>query len=273
MIGGPFSAESRARLLDEHRRAVQALSEAAGAWEARSTMVGTQEEGAAARRLLDALPEILELEQEYFEQLPRIAMSSCPFCRKPLYRSFDPYGLEGFWWGVDADPEEPPACPHFCVLRGALSFAGRPPRAGDFEVYCGPGVPYVIPRLLEHPGMVAVLHALEMANGYRAYPIAYFAEHPPPPEQLTSEWARPWFAYTTQLGEPGWRLAGDAWDFELAPWLERGNLQWCDPKSGEQAPTRDAARSCPYLDLSGERRPLVVRGARIWTAGDALLAI
>src|SRR5262245_60921179 len=122
-----------------------------------------------------------QAEAEYFEDAPRVALSCCPFDGKPLLRSFDPFGLDGLWWRTGATPEEPPSCRHFCVLLGALDFAGNVPQAGDFEVHPGPGRPFVIPRLLDHPSMLAVISQFRMENGYLAYPIAYFAERRPPP--------------------------------------------------------------------------------------------
>src|SRR6266536_5845633 len=87
-----------------------------------------------------------QAEAEYFEELPRIPLSCCPFDDRPLFRSFDPFGLDGPWWRGDAKPQEPPACPHFCVLLGALHFGGEEPRAGEFDVRPGPELPYVVPR-------------------------------------------------------------------------------------------------------------------------------
>src|SRR5262245_33560632 len=94
--------------------------------------------------------------REYFQRLPRVAVSCCPIDGKTLYRTIDPYGFDGLWWRSDAAPAEPPSCPHFCLLRGAVNLYARPVRSGDFAAQVGPEAPYVIPRILEKPGVLAV---------------------------------------------------------------------------------------------------------------------
>ena len=69
-------------------------------------------------------------------------------------------------------------------------------------------------------------------------------------QTLAASWARTNFVYTTQLEQHGWRRADDPpdapesnpWDFELAPWLESGQLRWCDPKGD-----RTSLSSAPAL--------------------------
>src|SRR4051794_38266283 len=98
----------------EHARAIGDPSEI-GVDASSSVYVDSAEH----RRALEALRAIGTLEDEYFRRLPRIVMGACPYCGKPLYRSFDALGLDGLWWRSDATPDEPQACPHFCVLVGA----------------------------------------------------------------------------------------------------------------------------------------------------------
>jgi hypothetical protein len=111
-----------------------------------------------------------QLKAAYFEGLPRLVMSCCPFDGKPLVRTFDPIGFDGLWWEPDVSPEELPTCPHFCVLGGAVNYQGLPPRAGNVEIIPGPEIPFVYPRLLALPTVVAVISSLPMENGYLAYP-------------------------------------------------------------------------------------------------------
>lgn len=213
------------------------------------------------------LKETTSIAEEYFERLPRMVMGCCPFDGQPLVRTFDPYGLDGFWWDLDATPQEAPTCPHFCLLLGAVNFNGRDSHGGDFEVRPGPQAPYVIPRLLDYPEMIAVISHIEMDNGYVAYPITYFAERRPPPQDLTTGWARAIHSYTTQLGESAWREPNDSWDFDLRPWLEKDKVRWCEPESGNQKLSDEPPERCPYVDLPGERQRMVVRGKRFWTEG------
>ena len=195
-------------------------------------------------------------EMEYFERLPRPVVSCCPFCNRPLLRTLDQFGVDGLWWRVDASPEETPPCPHFLVLLGAVAFSGVP-RGGAFEAYCGPAVPYVVPRLLRNPTVVAVVAQVTIL-GYTAYTIAYFVEERLAPRDLTAGWARSNYVYTAQLGESSWRIANDEWDFDLRPWLFSGKMRWCPQKGDNSTLSTDSPEHCPYLDLPGERQRLVV---------------
>ncbi|MGC4092493.1 MAG: hypothetical protein QM756_32375 [Polyangiaceae bacterium] len=197
--------------------------------------------------------------------MPRLALSRCPSCDKPLYRAFDAFGIDGPWWRSDSQPEEPQPCPHFCVLLGALDVSACVSRP-DFDVYPGPGVPFVVPRLLEQEGMVAVVSQVALADGAKGYAIAYFAPRRPPIQSLAAPWARTNFVYTTQLGVHAWRRSSETptgegaefWDYDLAPWLARQKLRWCVP--GEREPTLSSgnATACPFIDLPGPRHVQLV---------------
>jgi hypothetical protein len=243
--------------MDEHTAALGMPGEI-GIDESSSVFVDTPE----YRQARQAYGDMVAIEEEYFRRLPRLVMAPCPHCDKPLYRAFDPFGLEGFWWRSDAQPEEPAACPHFCVLLGAVDIGGHQPQP-DFDVHPGPAVPFVMPKLLAHEGMIAVVSEIPLEYGARAYPVAYFAPRRPPVQALTAPWARTNFVYTTQLGEHAWRAAeqpsgpgDDTWDFELQRWEASGRLRWCDPDSDRTKLSTAAA--CPYVDLPGLRAPQVI---------------
>jgi hypothetical protein len=159
---------------------------------------------------------------------------------------------------------------------GAVNLEGSRSRP-DFDVHPGPGVPFVVPRLLEMPGMIAVISEIEMADGARAYPVAYFAPRRPPVQTLAASWARTNFVYTTQLGAHAWRRADepapgqpapDSWDFALAPWLKQGKVRWCEPGSEGTTLSTAAPEACPFLDLPGIRRPQVIFAADSATAAN-----
>ncbi len=207
------------------------------------------------------------IRETYYEELPAVVMGCCPFDGKPLVRSFDPYGLDGPWWQPDAQPSELPTCTHFCVLRGAVNYHNVKPRAGGFEVHTGPEVPYVIPRILDKPGMIAVIASLEMKPGYVVYTIAYFAKRRPPVQELTAHWPRKMFTYTDAFGQKGWDFPNDPWDFELLPWGRKGKLRWCPPQSDNTRLTMDPPSQCPYLNIEGQRDRIVVQGDQFWTEG------
>jgi hypothetical protein len=173
----------------------------------------------------------MNVEADYFERLPRVAMGCCPFDGRPLFRSIDPFGFDGPWWQPGAVSAEPAPCPHFCVVLGAVR----------------PEEPYVIPRLLRHPSMIAVLAQLEFAQMPKICTIAYFAERRPLPELLTANWPRRIFVYTTQRGTHGWRPANEFRDHDLLPWLRSGQLRWCEPGSHSSSLVEGNAERCPFL--------------------------
>ncbi|MFH1748444.1 MAG: hypothetical protein ABIG44_15530 [Planctomycetota bacterium] len=261
----PFTRTERDGFLNARREALQKYNQAAD--QADACVPWSEDEARALATVDQHRARLAQVERDYFERLPRLPMSPCPLCGRPLYRSFDPFGLDGLWWRADATPEEVPSCPHFCVLVGALSFGNASPSAGDFEVHPGPQAPYVIPRILELPTVIAVVGEIEMVNGYRAYPIAYFAEQRPAPEDLTAGWARPVFTYRRTLGEGGWRVPNDLWDFDLLPWLQRDKLRWCEPGSKNARLSTPSPDQCPYLNLPGERQRMIVQGANARPAG------
>jgi len=260
----PFDRKEREALLQRRLTASRMYNELMD--ESAQYAPWSQQEQETLKAAEHHLRVLQRTENEYFGRLPRLTLSCCPFDGKPLVRTFDPYGLDGPWWRSDATPDEIPSCPHFCILLGAVDLNGQPPHGGDFDAHPGPDVPYVVPRLLEHEEMVAVISQLEMENGYIAYPIAYFARKRPPPEALTAGWARTNFVYTTQFSEEGWRIRNDPWDFDLAPWLEAGKIRWCPPGSDNGALSAEGAGNCPFVDLPGQRRNLIVRGGDAWPA-------
>lgn len=218
---------------------------------------------AATRQLLSQSRVLI---QRYWDGLPRIAMSCCPFDGQTLMRSFDPFGLDGPWWRQAVTRPNPPSCSHFCVLRGAVNFNRLPAQGGLFEAHTGPEVPYVIPRLLQLPQMVAVVAQVSMDQGYAVYLIAYFAKTRPPIEKLTADWPDNIFHYATASGEKLWRAANDSWDFDLQAWLKQGLLRWCPPGSDNRSLAEvDSKYTCPFLKLTGKREPIVIEGSRSWT--------
>lgn len=198
---------------------------------------------------------------EYGDRLPRVVMSACPFSGEVLRRSFDPWGLDGPWWYQDREVaiEEPRPPDTFKVLLGALALRGREPSEARAPVEPGPEVPFVVPRLLELPGMIAVVSRLELETGDLAYPIAYFSPEEIPPVQLHQFWLKQDFWFTQENGSSAWLIANDVWDFDLAPWVERGKLRWITPGDRNGVVVDGASgRKCPYLDLPGDRLPQVL---------------
>ncbi len=240
---------------------------------------------AARRRLLDQafswMPAAMEDDgaaqaltgicRQYEEGLPRLALSRCPHTGLVEKHSFDPYGMDGLWWNYHA-PARPLRERLFTcqAITGAVRI--EPPAENfPFLARPGPGAPFVIPRLLEHPQVQAVVSSLACGR-HQAFCIAYFA----PDEVDGVEWPNDWGAGErwAEGGETygGWTEAPDfeqEWDFDLAPWIERGKLFWIAPGDRRLALQR-AVHGCPYLNLAGVRSMQHVQNGRVWTAAEIL---
>lgn len=202
---------------------------------------------------------------EYFDGLPRMVMSGCPYCGNALVRVFDPHGVNGLFWLTEKvfAYDEPKPCEHFRVLLGAWKKGEQD--FGDVEQECQPGpeVPFVIPALLAHPGMIAVAGKVDMTSGDTAYPIAYFSNEPVEPGALHQPWLRTALWFTNDDGEQSWTFMTDPWEFELAPLVESRQLRWVFLEDDEDPPLvhQDGSeRACPFVGLPGERLPQVLNG-------------
>jgi len=196
--------------------------------------------------------EIEPLIDEYWNWVPAVRLSRCPFCQNDLMRLFDPVDLTGFWWmdQTQRPRPEPPCCEHFCLLLGAVNLNGLPPKGGLFECRPGPDMPFVIPRILEMPTMTAVVSCVLMQCGYSAYPIAYFSQVPPKTRSLTQSWAQKEYRFALQDGHCGWDIVDNIYDYNLMPWSKEGKLRLGDPST--------SSRDDPFKDLKGMGREQVL---------------
>jgi hypothetical protein len=214
---------------------------------------GNGPRGKEYRRLHGLYYEKLE---EYFERLPRVVMSVCPYCGKALKRSIDPFGLDGHWWAQErlVNVREPEACPHFKVMLGALKVRPGDPVEATHNVQPGPDVPFVVPRLLELPGMIAVVGRIELETGDVAFPIAYFSDKKIRAVDLHATWLRSEYWFKDESGNSCWNISNDEWSFELKKFLEDKRLHWTDMKTVMTAEDEQ----WPYEDLEGVRRPQII---------------
>ncbi len=244
----PLSTMERTRLIERYYRATDTLRQGL-------------KQGISAEDKRSLKREKKVAQQEYFVRLPRMMLSRCPYTQAPLIQAFDPWGLDGFWWQSDElrKSEEPAPPPTFRVLVGAVNLKGLPPQGGRSEALTGPEVPFVIPRILSMPTMVAVVSAIPMANGYTAYPIAYFSEQEPPPASLTQTWRKRQYTYRLPNGASGWDIKADPWDFDLRPWVEQNKLHWIDPGDDRFMVHGGTWLSFPYKDLRGLREQVIIK--------------
>jgi hypothetical protein len=241
-------------LLQAHQAAKQALSEAEEA------MTDEDDDLDAPDPRDPFIQETDRLEQAYWDGLPRVSLSACPYCDEHLIRAFDPWGIDGYFWQkrMKVEDVDPPSCPHFAVLVGAVNLNGRPPHGGPYEAHLGPEVPFVIPRVLSLPGMVAVVSTAALLDGCTAYPIAYFADPLPDPFYLTHPWGLTTMGFRRN-GRAYWTIKNDPWEFDLEPWIAQGKLRWIVPGDADLR-VLSAPAPCPYVALSGRRKPIVVKG-------------
>lgn len=210
-----------------------------------------------------------QLKKFYFEGLPRIVVSRCPFTGEPLIRAVDKWGLDGFWWqeeelAVFSEPEPPST---FAVLTGAVNLNGLPPRGGSKNsAFVGPEVPFVNPRMLkEMPSMVAVISSIQLECGYTAYPIAYFSKIPPEEGRLTQTWRLTTYGWTSRDGSPAWSVPTDPWDFDLEPWINQKRVLWIAPNDDSHTVLSKNDGPCPYVNLPGKREKVFVEADEIRT--------
>ena len=207
--------------------------------------------------------------QEYGERLPFVPLSRCPFCGAALEYPMDVEGLDGPWWfkGNLAEYPQPNGCEHFRVLLGAIDFKSQEPGEARIinEVLPGPGVPFLVPRLLEQiPAMKAVIATLAIPPGYVGYPTAYFSEQPVHGGLLHQPWARQAYQVVDEEGKyGGWRSANDKFDFDLQPWIDKGVVLWINP--GDASLKLQTQPPCPYVDLPGVRAPQKIVKGRLET--------
>lgn len=204
------------------------------------------------------LRKVEALVDEYWDWIPSISLSRCPFCNADLLRAFDPVDLNGFWWmdRTQRPCSEPESCEHFRLLLGAVNLNRLPPKGGLFECRPGPDVPYIIPRILEMSTMEAVISSIPIHCGYTAYPVAYYSQKPPASGSLTQSWAQKQYRFTSATGTAGWSIVVDSCDFDLLPWLKTGKVRWC--KEGKLSPKDADPKTCPFLGLEGVRRPQIL---------------
>jgi hypothetical protein len=122
--------------------------------------------------------------------------------------------------------------------------------------------------------MIAVISSVALANGYTAYPIAYFSERTPPWGSLTQSWTAESYGFRDAAGRPCWTVKMDPWDFDVLAWVHRGKVKWIHPGDPFGELSRKPLTAFPYHNLPGRREQLVIQGDRLSTrpppAGEAV---
>ncbi|MBC8461670.1 MAG: hypothetical protein H8D67_27165 [Deltaproteobacteria bacterium] len=258
----PFSADERRTLIKSLFAAIDEMDSLAEKYNR-----AEEDKAVSLEKKLDAAHKhVRELYDQYETGLPRPALSRCPFTGIPVHLAIDTYGLDGPWWnyGVPARPiEELPAT--VFAITGAVNFLDRPPKT-NFLCKPGPGVPYVVPRLLVNPQITAVLSTVKIGK-YDAYPVFYFAEDIPYDIARINTWGMDHYSAETASGE-GYHLHIYDYpidsDFDLEHYIRSGRLLWIAP--GDETLTLNSITGhCPYLGMKGRQYPVGIRDGQMWS--------
>lgn len=214
-----------------------------------------------------------ELRETYLGLLPKVPVARCPFGSEVVERAIDVVDLDGLWWEArgPARPPVEPTPPTFIGMTGAVRL-GDPIAWAPFLAKPGPEVPYVRPELLVVDGVVAVVSTLRVGP-HTGYPVSYFLdpERGQVPDELrVNEWGSERFRVEDEQGVWRWGSELDdenRYDYDLRPWLERGDLRWIEPGHTDLA-LRTGTEGCPYLDLDGHRAVTRIEEGDVWWPGD-----
>lgn len=217
---------------------------------------------------LEIADRLAKVRTEYLHGLPDVPIARCPFCEQVNTHSFDPFGIDGpWWWRMDTvrPTSEPGLCPHFLSMGGAMRLK-EPLEDSRAMAMVGPGKPYVVPPVLKHPDIQAVINALPVGH-HVAFPVVYFATNPPVDVRLMKIWP-------TSYHPPGFgRVSAeyndvtpdyfeDEFDYELGPWIDSGKLLWTAPRDSTFALMRTTA-DCPYINIQGTPNSQYVKNGKL----------
>jgi len=195
-----------------------------------------------------------QLRDRYARLLPDVPVARSPDTGEVVTWAIDMVGLDGWYWSYRGParriPERVPST--WLTMTGALRLHD-PVEVTPFLVRPGPGVPFVVPRILQATGVRAVLAQLPIGR-HTGWPITYFGPRP-----VDTKLVNLWGSDGYQVYEDGeWRGWDETtpwvadYDFDLEPWLRSGKLLWIRP-GDESMELRTGVEGCPYVGLDGVR--------------------
>jgi hypothetical protein len=204
--------------------------------------------------------EVDEINARYRALLPEVTVARCPHTGEPVRWPIDIWGLDGWYWSyvrkISRQPKSVPGS--WLAMTGAMRLV-EPVEHNPDVVVPGPGVPFVLPRLLGLPGVRAVVAEVPVGP-HTGWAISYFGPMPSgvPLVDLWGTNNYPVFPHRWSA----YRLRTAELDFDLTQWLRTGALQWLD---GDTLRTG----ACPFADLPGERRIAMVWNGKVTYRDDA----
>lgn len=249
--GEAFSRTERAGLLDRFRAAWLAR-------EAAESAENEPEEKTARAAMRDAA-------RAYESAVPIVDLSRCPFSGEVFSTSLDIFGLDGLWWAYEYDyrPYVNPVETYF-AWTGSLKVEGPLPEWSLKEMV-GPEAPFVLPRILDHPDIRAVISTV-LIGEHVGMPVVYYASPMVHDLERVDDWGHMSHQFLLPDGRPTSAHAVEAdrdKDFELGPWIQRGKLLWIVPGDGALR-LRTGLHDCPFLELPGERRRRYIQDGDTW---------
>jgi hypothetical protein len=209
-----------------------------------------------------------ELRHRYADLLPEVAVARSPDSGEIVHWAIDTLGLDGWNWSYRGParriPERLPRT--WLTMSGAMRLC-EPVEVTPFVVRPGPGVPFVVPRIMNNPGVRAVIAQLPIGR-HTGWPITYFGPKPRN-TKLVNLWGNDTYQVFKDGEWLGWEQetpwAAD-YDFDLEPWLRSEKLLWIRP-GDESMELRTGVDGCPYAGLDGVRDIPFIENGEVRYAG------
>lgn len=191
----------------------------------------------------------------YTEILPDVAVARCPASGAEVRYGIDTVDLDGWFWAYDNPWRRQPTLPPTWLAMCGAVLLRDPVASAPFRCHPGPGLPYVVPRILSEAGVRAVVNEIPIGH-HTGWAITYFGPKPPG-VMLENTWgANTYTSYAddgTWLGVADHETSVEDYDFDLTPWLEEEKLLWISA-GDDTTELRSGTSDCPYTGLTGERR-------------------
>jgi hypothetical protein len=214
------------------------------------------------------------------KRLPVVMISICPYCQQEVWTRVGIYSLTSSQWYLGngdgcSRVVKGTACEHLFCIDGALNLNGHQPieahapvtTVTNRSIYMAAGVPFVKPRVLNLPTMLAVIHSFPVAEKYTAYPVVYFAQEMPSQDDFCIPWACTEYVdfhhkSNRQLKSKDHPKVvmiakrSDVQDYDLQKWVDKKKLFWVDPITENGLLTK---KEFPYASEVGKRHPYCIR--------------
>ncbi|HEX4979905.1 MAG TPA: hypothetical protein VFV35_07565 [Acidimicrobiales bacterium] len=210
-----------------------------------------------------------ELLHQYRYGLPVVPIARDPSNGFVLEWGIDTFGLDGPYWDYHHPVRPSREIPTtLFAFTGAMQLT-QPVPTFSHLAKVGPGAPFVVPRLLAHEHVVAVISEIAV-GGNRSWPITYWADPPLLDHHRFNTWGTNGYEWRGPDGDRRWNENvedAELLDFDLRPWIEAGRLKWIAPGDAK-VELRETTRRCPYLGIDGVHAFQRVSFGKVWTQFD-----